>query len=117
MAVPRPGDVAGGDLDHAGSGHVARASTADFSALAQTVLHRRGLFRGQLIKLYIIVYATYRFASETIRPEARLWGNLTVYQWASLLLIPLFAWLWARDGAKLTDSDFSVDGSGMADVA
>ena len=87
------------------------------AALVLHQLHRRGLFRGQLIKLYIIVYATYRFASETIRPEARLWGNLTVYQWASLLLIPLFAWLWARDGAKLTDSDFIVDGSGMADVA
>jgi len=64
-------------------------------------LQRRGLFRGQLIKLYIIAYATYRFASETIRPEARLWAGLTGYQWAALVLIALFTWLWARDHTRV----------------
>jgi len=73
------------------------------AALVLYQLRRRGLFHGQLIKLYIIAYAMYRFVSETIRPEARLWGNLTGYQWAALLLIPLFAWLWARDGAEPHD--------------
>ncbi|MCH8046414.1 MAG: prolipoprotein diacylglyceryl transferase [Planctomycetes bacterium] len=73
------------------------------AALVLYQLGRRGLFHGQLIKLYIIAYAMYRFVSETIRPEARLWGNLTIYQWAALLLIPLFAWLWARDGAEPRD--------------
>jgi phosphatidylglycerol:prolipoprotein diacylglycerol transferase len=73
------------------------------AAAALYQLERRGLFRGQLIKLYIIAYAMYRFASEVIRPEARLWGNLTGYQWASLVLIVLFAWLWARDGIEASD--------------
>ena len=75
-----------------------------FSAAAALFwIGRRGFIRGQLIKLYIIAYAAYRFASELIRPEARLWGNLTGYQWASLVLIPLFAWLWARDRAGVHD--------------
>src|SRR6478672_11509801 len=38
-------------------------------------LQRRGLFRGQLIKLYILSYLIYRFVTEIIRPEARLAGG------------------------------------------
>jgi phosphatidylglycerol:prolipoprotein diacylglycerol transferase len=60
-------------------------------------LGRRGLFRGQLIKLYLLSYLGYRFATEFIRPAARLLGGLTGYQWAALALTPLFAWLWLRD--------------------
>jgi phosphatidylglycerol:prolipoprotein diacylglycerol transferase len=60
-------------------------------------LQKRGLFRGQLMKLYIIVYAAYRFGTELIRPEARVWAGLTVYQLGALLLVGLFAWLWRRD--------------------
>jgi len=60
----------------------------------------RGWFRGHLIKLYILLYAAYRFATEFIRPEARLWGGWTGYQWASIVLIALFAWLWWRDTAR-----------------
>ena len=71
------------------------------AALVLFQLQRRGRFRGQLIKMYIIAYATYRFASELIRPEARLWGGLTGYQWAALVLITLFAWLWARDRTQV----------------
>src|SRR3954469_14762013 len=62
-------------------------------------LERRGLFRGQLIKLYILSYLVYRFLTEMIRPEARLTGGLTGYQLASLVLIVLFAWLWMKDVA------------------
>jgi len=58
---------------------------------------RHGFFRQQLIKLYIIAYLLFRFASEFIRPEVRLWGHLTAYQWATMILVPLFVWLWARD--------------------
>lgn len=61
------------------------------------LLLARGWFRGNLIKLYIIVYAVYRFASESIRPEIRYWAGLTAYQWASLALIVGFAALWRRD--------------------
>lgn len=60
-------------------------------------LQSRGLLRGQLIKLYIICYLLYRFATELIRPEVRLWGGLTGYQWAAAALVPLFVWLWIRD--------------------
>lgn len=64
---------------------------------ALTLLRRRGLFRGQLIKLYLLLYLGYRFVTEFIRPEPRLWGGLTGYQWASLVLMALFAALWWRD--------------------
>lgn len=64
-------------------------------------LQRRGLLRGQLIKLYIICYLVYRFFTEMIRPEARFAGGLTGYQWAVMLLIPLFGWLWMRDARAM----------------
>jgi phosphatidylglycerol:prolipoprotein diacylglycerol transferase len=60
-------------------------------------LRRRGLFRGQLIKLYIIAYAVYRFVTEFIRPEDRVWHGLTGYQIASVVIVALFAGLWIRD--------------------
>ena len=67
------------------------------AAAALYVLWRRGLLRGQLIKLYIIVYLVYRFFSEFIRPEARIWLGLTAYQWGTLAIAPVFVWLWIRD--------------------
>jgi phosphatidylglycerol:prolipoprotein diacylglycerol transferase len=67
------------------------------AALVLARLQQRGLFRGQLIKLYIISYLGYRFLTEFIRPEQRLWLDLTIYQWAALLLAPAFAFLWWRD--------------------
>lgn len=60
-------------------------------------LRQRGLFRGQLIKLYILAYLAFRFLTEYLRPEPRWWFDWTVYQWAALVLIPLFAALWLRD--------------------
>lgn len=62
-------------------------------------LRRRGMLPGQLIKLYLITYLAYRFCSEFIRPEPRVWLGLTGYQTAALLLMPLFIWLWYRDRA------------------
>ncbi len=61
------------------------------------LLWRRGLLRGQLIKLYIIAYLVYRFFSEFIRPEPEIWLGLTAYQWAAIGLVPVFAVLWIRD--------------------
>ena len=60
-------------------------------------LQHRGLFQGQLIKLYFIAYFVYRFLTEFIRPEPRWFLNLTGYQWATLALIPVFALLWYHD--------------------
>jgi phosphatidylglycerol:prolipoprotein diacylglycerol transferase len=67
------------------------------AALGLVVLARRDLFRGQLIKLYLLTDLTYRFATEFIRPEARILMGLTGYQWAAVALVPLFVWLWMRD--------------------
>lgn len=64
-------------------------------------LQREGRFRGNLIKLYILCYLAYRFVSEFIRPEARIFGGLTGYQWAAIGLAPVFLWLWWRDAVKL----------------
>ncbi len=70
-------------------------------AIVLAYCYRRGFFRGQLIKLYILSYALYRFASEFIRPEARQWQGLTGYQLASVVLVAFFAWLWWRDARRL----------------
>jgi len=70
------------------------------AAAALYWLQRQGMFRGQLIKLYILAYLVYRFATEWIRPEAQLWLSLTGYQWACLVLIPMFIGLWIRDREK-----------------
>ncbi len=83
-----------------GPRHPTQLYEAAFHALAAVTLvqlQRRGLFQRQLIKLYIIAYAVYRFASEWLRPEPIVGGGLTAYQWTSLALIALFAWLWWRD--------------------
>ncbi len=69
-------------------------------AVVLELLHRQGLLRGQLIKLYILSYLGYRFLTELIRPEVRLWGGLTGYQWAALVLAALFAGLWWRDARQ-----------------
>lgn len=59
------------------------------------------IWRGQLAKFYILTYLGYRLLSEFIRPEPRFIGGLTAYQWFSLALIPLFAFLWWRDSRLL----------------
>jgi phosphatidylglycerol---prolipoprotein diacylglyceryl transferase len=47
---------------------------------------RRGLFRYQRLKLYLIAYCVYRFFTEFIRPEPPLWIGLTFYQWFSVAM-------------------------------
>src|SRR5947208_2992900 len=53
-------------------------------------LRTHGVCRGQLIKLYILAYLAYRFATEFIRPEPRLGLGVTAYQFAALGLMPVF---------------------------
>lgn len=65
-------------------------------ACALLYLQARGAFRGQLVKLYLLAYLGYRFLTEFIRPEPRL-GPLSIYQWAALLVAPVFVYLWWRD--------------------
>jgi len=74
------------------------------AAFLLAVLQNRGLLRGQLIKLYIVSYLVFRFATEFIRPEQQIMFGMTGYQWAALALAPLFLWLWLRD-----DRAFNTD--------
>lgn len=71
-----------------------------FHATAAIFLLRwqqRGRFRGQLVKLYILAYLVFRFATEFLRPEPPGWLELSIYQWCALLTAPVFLWLWWRD--------------------
>lgn len=72
------------------------------AVLAQ--LAARKLFTGQLIKLYILSYLAYRFLTEFIRPEPRLWLTLTLYQWTALALAPIFIALWIHDRRALLNA-------------
>jgi phosphatidylglycerol:prolipoprotein diacylglycerol transferase len=80
--------------------HPTQLYEAAFSGTMAVVLYmlrERGLLRFQLMKLYIILYLFYRFATEFIRPEPRLWQGLTGYQVLALAMLPLFAFLWRAD--------------------
>jgi phosphatidylglycerol:prolipoprotein diacylglycerol transferase len=66
-------------------------------AILLSRFRREGRYPRQLMKLYILAYLAYRFATEFIRPEPRLFSGLTGYQLLALAMIPLFAFLWKRD--------------------
>jgi phosphatidylglycerol:prolipoprotein diacylglycerol transferase len=51
------------------------------------LLLRRGALPYQHVKLYLIAYGLYRFATEFIRPEPAYWLDLTFYQWISIAMI------------------------------
>ena len=70
---------------------------------------RAGMFRGNLMKLYIVAYAIFRFFSEFVRDEQPLWLDLTGYQWAALALALFFGLLWWHDRAA--DSAYQVASS------
>lgn len=67
------------------------------AAVGLYALQVRGILRGQLIKLYFITYFVFRFLTEFIRPEPRVWLGLTFYQWAGVIFVPVFASLWVKD--------------------
>ena len=71
-------------------------------AVVLAIALARGWFRGNLFKLYIVVYAVYRFGTEFIRPEAKSVAGWTAYQWASICLALGFGWLWWHDRSQLT---------------
>ena len=104
MARPRRSPGASSSARPTPAAHPTQLYEAAFHLLAAgilLVLWRRGLLRGQLIKLYIIAYLIYRFFSEFIRPEPEIWLGLTAYQWAAVALIPVFAALWIRDARSI----------------
>ncbi len=87
--------------------HPTQLYEAAFHALAAVVLYtlqRAGMFRGNLIKLYIIAYAVYRFFTEFVREEQPLWLDLTGYQWSALAMIVVFSALWWHDAEPRRDA-------------
>ncbi len=62
---------------------------------------RRGWFRFQLAKLYILTYLVFRLLTEYLRPEPHLAGGLSVYQWAAIALLPVFIMLWIATARQL----------------
>lgn len=83
--------------------HPVQLYEAAFHTVAAVMLGaalQRQWCRGQLIKIYVVVYAGWRFLTEFIRPEIRLVAGLTWYQWASVVLMAGFGWLWYHDARK-----------------
>ncbi|MBX7166315.1 MAG: prolipoprotein diacylglyceryl transferase [Pirellulales bacterium] len=98
--------------------HPAQLYEAAFHFAAALILwrlYRRGALRRQLIKLYILAYLAYRFVSEEWRPEPEMWLGWTGYQWAAVVLAPLFAGLWwldsRRAAAETNDTTSSTSGT------
>ena len=80
--------------------HPTQLYEAAFHFTAAAVLYdlrRRGIWQGQLAKAYILAYLAYRFLTEFIRPELRVLGELTIYQWAAIVSAPIFILLWWAD--------------------
>ena len=70
------------------------------AAGALLVMQYQGWLKGNLIKVYLIVYAAYRFVTEWIRPEPNWLAGLTYYQWCSLAMIGVFSTLLVVDLAR-----------------
>jgi phosphatidylglycerol:prolipoprotein diacylglycerol transferase len=64
-------------------------------------LLRRGLLRWQRLKLYLIGYCLFRFATEFIRPEPRVIGGLTAYQWGAIVMAAMLTAQWWADQQTL----------------
>jgi phosphatidylglycerol---prolipoprotein diacylglyceryl transferase len=67
--------------------------------MAFLLLHlmARDLLPCQRLKLYLIAYALYRFATEYIRPEPPGPVGLTFYQWVALVMVLGLAIQWMMD--------------------
>jgi phosphatidylglycerol:prolipoprotein diacylglycerol transferase len=66
-------------------------------AIVLLEITRRGLFRRQRLKLYLIAYCGYRFLTEYIRPEPTAALGLTFFQWVVLLFGLALAAQWWYD--------------------
>jgi len=60
-------------------------------------LELTGRFRWQLLKLYLISYAAFRFVIEFVRTEPRIWAGFTAYQFGAVGIAILMAVLWVKD--------------------
>jgi prolipoprotein diacylglyceryltransferase len=53
------------------------------------ILVRRGVLKGRIFAVYLIVYGIFRFLTEFIRETPRVVGNLSVYQFWCVVMIAL----------------------------
>ena len=73
---------------------------AAFHLLMAIILYwllKNSILQGQLIKVYFLAYFAFRFLTEFFRPEIHWTGGLSAYQWAIVVLVPIFIALWYRD--------------------
>ena len=73
---------------------------AAFHLLMAIILYwmlKNSILQGQLIKVYFLAYFAFRFLTEFLRPEIHWTGGLSAYQWAIVVLVPIFIALWYRD--------------------
>lgn len=82
--------------------------SAFHAAMALALWRLRGVvaLRWQLLKLYLIAYAVFRFGVEFIRVEPRVAWGLTAYQFGAAALAAVMAVLWWRD-ERLKKSDLT----------
>ena len=65
-----------------------------FALIAWTAIstqRRDSRLKGNWMPVYMIAYAVFRFVSESWRPEQRLAGGLTFYQWSAIAIGVAFA--------------------------
>jgi phosphatidylglycerol---prolipoprotein diacylglyceryl transferase len=67
------------------------------AAIWLLVADRKRLFVGNQLKAYLIAYLGYRFVTEWLRPESKLFMGLTGYQYASVILVVILINLWISD--------------------
>jgi len=70
-------------------------------AACMLLLLNQGVWRGQLVKFYIMAYLGFRWITEFLRPEPVWWLGMTTYQWFCLVMLPVFATLWRLDSKKM----------------
>jgi phosphatidylglycerol:prolipoprotein diacylglycerol transferase len=104
-ATTLPWGVDFGDGVHRHPTQVYEALFHAGAASGLAALRARGVFPRQLMKLYVIAYLVFRFATEYVRPEPAVALGLTAYQWAAIVFVPVFAALWARDRAAVPAPD------------
>ena len=65
-------------------------------------------WRGNWMPTYLVSYAAFRYFSEYYRPEARLAGGLTFYQWSALVIALGFSVLLVRRMTRVVNPSRSA---------
>jgi phosphatidylglycerol:prolipoprotein diacylglycerol transferase len=61
-------------------------------------MESKRIFDGHRLKLYLMTYLSFRFCTEWLRPESRLFMGLTAYQYACVVLFCMLGAQWIFDG-------------------